>query len=59
MEQVIWQSYGKEVTKDYDLKKLIIFSRDEFKQYEFENELSLNGFNNFRFFIGDVRDLEG
>ena len=55
-------SFGKAMTKkllkDCDLKKLIIFSRDEFKQYEFENELSVNGFNNFRFFIGDVRDLE-
>lgn len=44
--------------KKYEVKKLIIFSRDEFKQYEMENELKNNGFKNYRFFIGDVRDVE-
>ncbi len=44
--------------KNYKVKKLIIFSRDEFKQYEMENELKNSGFKNYRFFIGDVRDLE-
>ena len=40
--------------KKYNVKKLIIFSRDEMKQWEmakkFQNE------NRLRFFIGDVRD---
>ena len=39
-------------------KKIVIFSRDEHKQYEMEKVLIDNGFRNFRFFIGDVRDCE-
>ena len=55
-------SFGKALVnvllKKYKVKKLIIFSRDEFKQYEMENELKNSGFKNYRFFIGDVRDVE-
>ena len=42
--------------KHYKCKKIIIFSRDEMKQYQmkanFKNE------KNMRFFLGDVRDLD-
>ena len=55
-------SFGKALVnvllRKYKVKKLIIFSRDEFKQYEMENELKNSGFKNYRFFIGDVRDVE-
>ena len=38
-------------------RRLIIFSRDEMKQFEMQNELSPNDRNGvLRFFIGDVRD---
>lgn len=37
-------------------KKLIIYSRDEYKQYQMQEEFS--NFKNIRFFIGDVRDKE-
>lgn len=37
-------------------KKLIVFSRDEIKQWDMANDLS--GHENLRFFIGDVRDKE-
>ncbi len=39
-------------------KKLIVFSRDELKQHEMQNDLRRKGFDEeqFRFFIGDVRD---
>lgn len=37
-------------------KKIIIFSRDEFKQYEMGNRF--NHDNHLRFFLGDVRDKE-
>ncbi len=51
-------SFGKEFTsyilKNYNPKKVIIFSRDELKQYEMSN--SLNN-KKLRFFIGDIRDL--
>ena len=43
--------------KDYKLKKIIIYSRDELKQYEMRNTISNKYKNILRFFIGDVRDL--
>ena len=56
-------SFGKKCTevilKCYKPKKLIIFSRDEFKQYEMAKYLNNIGFDRkVRFFIGDVRDKE-
>lgn len=39
-------------------KKIIIFSRDELKQYEMEKKYNKNHKTQLRFFIGDVRDLE-
>lgn len=39
------------------IKKIIIYSRDELKQFDFSKELSENYSNKkFRFFIGDIRD---
>ena len=52
-------SFGKKfveiVSKKYKPKKLIVFSRDELKQFEMEKE-----FNKpfMRYFIGDVRDQD-
>jgi UDP-N-acetylglucosamine 4,6-dehydratase/5-epimerase len=37
-------------------RRIVIYSRDEFKQYEMQGELSDHGANVLRFFIGDVRD---
>ena len=55
-------SFGKEfihlVYKKYNPKKVIIYSRDELKQYELEKQLNTKKYSNLRFFIGDVRDLE-
>ena len=52
-------SFGKKfaeiVLKKYKPKKLIIFSRDELKQYEMRQRFDGS---NIRYFIGDVRDLE-
>lgn len=54
-------SFGKCFTKyvltNYDPKKIIIYSRDEFKQWMMENEFKEYG-KKLRFFIGDVRDKE-
>ncbi len=52
-------SFGKAyveylVEKHKDIKKLIIFSRDELKQFEMINSLRKKKF--LRFFLGDVRD---
>lgn len=49
-------SFGKKFTKkalELGVKKVIIFSRDELKQYEMKQDFNDN---RLRFFIGDVRD---
>ena len=56
-------SFGKNMVryliKNYrNLKKIIIYSRDELKQFEMANNFSLNENKKLRFFIGDVRDRE-
>lgn len=54
-------SFGKCFTKyvmeHYNPKKVIIYSRDEFKQWMMENEFQEYK-DKLRFFIGDVRDIE-
>ncbi|MEA2088653.1 MAG: polysaccharide biosynthesis protein, partial [Patescibacteria group bacterium] len=45
----------KYLLKNYNLKKLIIFSRDELKQFKMQKEINDE---RLRFFIGDVRDLQ-
>jgi len=55
-------TFGHEITKvileNYNPKKLIIFSRDEFKQYNMKKLFPESKYKNIRFFIGDVRDYE-
>jgi len=55
-------SFGKKCTetilKRYRPKKLIIFSRDELKQFEMQQVYSTNKYSCMRYFIGDVRDKE-
>ena len=42
-----------------NLKKIIIFSRDELKQFEIKKNLSKNkSFSKLRFFLGDIRDYQ-
>lgn len=54
-------SFGKAFTRyvleNYNPKKIIIYSRDEFKQYMMQNEFKEYK-SKLRFFIGDVRDKE-
>ena len=54
-------SFGKCFTKyvldNYNPKKIIIYSRDEFKQFNMANDFKQYA-DKLRFFIGDVRDLE-
>lgn len=45
------------VLKHYRPKKLIIYSRDEFKQFNMVNKYKKDS-SVFRFFIGDIRDKE-
>ena len=41
--------------KKYGLKKIIIFSRDELKQFELQKKINIKS-NLLRFFLGDIRD---
>jgi len=53
-------SFGKKFTEivldEYQPKKVIIYSRDELKQFEMQQQFAAH--KNIRFFIGDVRDKE-
>jgi UDP-N-acetylglucosamine 4,6-dehydratase/5-epimerase len=56
-------SFGKHfirtILKRYNPKKIIIYSRDELKQFEMQTEeFSKEKFRGLRYFIGDVRDRE-
>jgi UDP-N-acetylglucosamine 4,6-dehydratase (inverting) len=56
-------SLGKALTKHLinnhkNIKKLIIFSRDEQKQYEMSKIFPENKYSYMRYFIGDVRDKD-
>jgi len=51
-------AYVKFLLKNYNYKKIIIFSRDELKQSEMINQKEFRGKKNLRFFLGDVRDSE-
>jgi UDP-N-acetylglucosamine 4,6-dehydratase (inverting) len=55
-------SFGKKfveiVLKKYPrIKRLVIFSRDELKQYEMSQTFSDKKYPSLRYFIGDVRDI--
>lgn len=56
-------SFGKKfiktVLKNYNPKKIIVYSRDELKQFEMQTDPFFSQYpQKIRFFIGDVRDLE-
>ncbi|MBR3307870.1 MAG: UDP-N-acetylglucosamine 4,6-dehydratase (inverting) [Lachnospiraceae bacterium] len=54
-------SFGRCFTKwcleNSDVKKIIIYSRDEFKQFNMQNDFKEYA-SKLRFFIGDVRDVD-
>jgi UDP-N-acetylglucosamine 4,6-dehydratase/5-epimerase len=55
-------SLGKALTRTIlqstGVRRLVIFSRDEQKQFQMAQEYPADKFPNVRFFIGDVRDYE-
>lgn len=54
-------SFGKKfverIINNYKPKKLIIFSRDELKQFDMQSIFPANKYPFIRFFIGDIRDF--
>jgi UDP-N-acetylglucosamine 4,6-dehydratase len=56
-------SLGKALTKTIlekwpEVKRLVIFSRDEQKQFQMEQEFPISKYKAIRYFIGDVRDFD-
>ena len=55
-------SFGKAALKKILLnskpKKLIVYSRDELKQFEMQQNIFFKKYKSLRYFVGDVRDLE-
>jgi UDP-N-acetylglucosamine 4,6-dehydratase (inverting) len=56
-------SLGKALTKSIlekwpDIKRLVIYSRDEQKQFQMEHSYPIDKYKCIRYFIGDVRDFE-
>jgi UDP-N-acetylglucosamine 4,6-dehydratase len=56
-------SLGKELTKTIlekwpNIKRLVIYSRDEQKQFQMDQEFPASKYKALRYFIGDVRDYE-
>tara|TARA_R110000744_G_scaffold203841_2_gene322765 strand:+ start:3733 stop:4743 length:1011 start_codon:yes stop_codon:yes gene_type:complete len=50
------QAFIKKMMEEYDLKKLIIYSRDEYKQYQLNKKYNKENYPPIRYFLGDVRD---
>ena len=48
----------KKLIKNYKPKKIIIYSRDEYKQFLMQEQFPASKYPFFRFLLGDVRDLE-
>ena len=65
MRPVSGYNFTKEILMNHKPKKIVIYSRDEYKQYKMQNDEFFKKFyqkNNYsnilRFFIGDIRDKE-
>lgn len=52
------QNFTQRLLRHYKPKKLIIFSRDEYKQYLMQKKFSPGQYPCMRYFVGDVRDKE-
>lgn len=52
------QLAAKKLLTEYQCQKVIIFSRDEWKQWQMQQTDPVFNHPNIRFFLGDVRDLQ-
>lgn len=50
------RKFSEIVLKEFDPRKIIIYSRDEYKQFQMQQQFK--HYKNIRFFIGDVRDKD-
>lgn len=56
-------SFGKKFVENIlsqfpEIKRLVIYSRDELKQYEMAQQFSCEHYPGIRYFIGDIRDCQ-
>ena len=49
--------FVKRISEKFKPKRLIIYSRDEYKQHEMQKKFDSKKYPYLRFFLGDVRDL--
>ena len=47
------KAFVRKVLREHDVKRLVIYSRDELKQFDMQQEFDAP---NIRYFLGDVRD---
>lgn len=52
------KAFCKKIVQTYNPRRLIVYSRDELKQFEMQNDQQFRGVGYMRFFIGDVRDRD-
>ena len=52
------QRFVSTISKNYKPKKLIIYSRDEYKQFLMQKKFNEKSYPFTRFLLGDVRDLD-
>ena len=53
------KKFVENILRDYpNVKKIVIYSRDELKQFELKQKYPEKDYHQLRFFIGDVRDGE-
>ncbi len=50
------QAFVKHVLENYNPRRIIVYSRDELKQYEMEQRFSPRQYPSMRYFLGDMRD---
>ncbi|MCS7083639.1 MAG: UDP-N-acetylglucosamine 4,6-dehydratase (inverting) [Aquificaceae bacterium] len=52
------QAFVKFVLENYSPSRLVVLSRDEFKQWQMQTKFPTEKYPNLRFFIGDIRDKD-
>tara|TARA_A100001388_G_C28768586_1_gene502375 strand:- start:1899 stop:2915 length:1017 start_codon:yes stop_codon:yes gene_type:complete len=52
------KSFLKKIVKLKEIKRIVIFSRDELKQWELQQKYPPSEFPQIRFFLGDIRDFK-
>jgi len=52
------QKFTQQILRTLKPAQLIVYSRDELKQFQMRQEFPLSACRNLRFFLGDVRDRE-